>query len=101
MCLLGLSLLESFPHVSSTSSKGSRRIDNTKLLEEAASDEESPERVDDERVQHRGLGKSKNISRKGPRNCRSLHGTPGQVGCARDDKGKSDAFIESGCWTEA
>jgi hypothetical protein len=23
---------------------------------------------------------SKNISRKGPRNCRSLHGTPGQVG---------------------
>ena len=27
---------------------------------------------------------SKNISRKGPRNCRSL-------GCARDDKGESDA----------
>jgi hypothetical protein len=27
-----------------------------------------------------------NISRKGPRNCRSLHGTPGQVGFARDDK---------------
>jgi hypothetical protein len=39
---------------------------------------------------------SKNISRKGPRNCRSLHGTPGQVDCARDDKGESDASIESG-----
>jgi hypothetical protein len=43
-----------------------------------------------------GLGarrQSKNISKKGPRNCRSL-------GCARDDKGKGDASIESGCWTE-
>jgi len=37
---------------------------------------------------------SKNISRKGPRNCRSL-------GCARDDKGESDASIESSCWTGA
>ena len=36
---------------------------------------------------------SKNISRKGPRNCRSL-------GCARDDKGEDDASLESGCWTE-
>src|SRR5450631_2857401 len=26
---------------------------------------------------------SKNISRRGPRNCRSLHGTPGQVGSPR------------------
>jgi hypothetical protein len=26
------------------------------------------------------------FSTKGPRNCRSLHGTPGQVGFARDDK---------------
>jgi hypothetical protein len=38
-----------------------------------------------------GDGLSKNISRKGPRNCRSL-------GCARDDKGESDGSIESGCW---
>ena len=30
---------------------------------------------------------SKNISRKGPLNCRSL-------GCARDDKGDDGAFIE-------
>jgi hypothetical protein len=36
---------------------------------------------------------SKNISKKGPRNCRSL-------GCARDDKGEGDASIESGYWTE-
>jgi hypothetical protein len=36
---------------------------------------------------------SKNISKKGPRNCRSL-------GFARDDKGKGDASMESGCWTE-
>jgi hypothetical protein len=28
----------------------------------------------------------KNISTKDPRNCRSLHGTPGQVGFVRDDK---------------
>ena len=32
---------------------------------------------------------SKNISRKGPRNCRSLD-------CARDDKGEGDASMESG-----
>jgi hypothetical protein len=32
---------------------------------------------------------SKNISRKGPRNCRSL-------GFARDDKGKGDLSMESG-----
>jgi hypothetical protein len=38
--------------------------------------------------------RSKNISRKGPRNRRSL-------GFARDDKGKGNGFIESGCWTEA
>ena len=31
---------------------------------------------------------AKNIPRKGPQNCRSLHGTPGQVGFARDDKEK-------------
>jgi len=31
-------------------------------------------------------GVSKNISKKGPQNRRSLHGTPGQVGYARDDK---------------
>ena len=37
---------------------------------------------------------SKNISRKGPRNRRSL-------GCARDDKGKGNGSIESSCWTEA
>jgi hypothetical protein len=36
---------------------------------------------------------TKNISRNGPRNCRSLHGTPGQVDCARDDKGESGASI--------
>ena len=36
---------------------------------------------------------SKNIPKKGPRNCRSL-------GCARDDKGEGDASMESGCWTE-
>jgi hypothetical protein len=34
------------------------------------------------------------VSRRGPRNCRSL-------GFARDDKGKSDVSMESGCWTEA
>jgi hypothetical protein len=28
---------------------------------------------------------SKNISKRGPRNCRSLHGTPGQVGFAPPD----------------
>jgi hypothetical protein len=33
---------------------------------------------------------SKNISRKGPRNCRSL-------GFARDDKGKGNRSIKSGC----
>jgi hypothetical protein len=33
---------------------------------------------------------SKNISKKGPANCRSL-------GCARDDKGEGDASMESGC----
>jgi hypothetical protein len=38
------------------------------------------------------------VSKKGPRNCRSLHGTPGQVGFARDDKGKGDISMESGCW---
>jgi len=32
---------------------------------------------------------SKNISRNGPRNCRSL-------GYARDDKGKDDASMENG-----
>ena len=37
---------------------------------------------------------SKNISTKGPQNCRSL-------GFARDHKGKSDASLEGGCWTEA
>ena len=37
---------------------------------------------------------SKNISKKGPRNCRSL-------GFARDDKGKGNGSIDSGCWTEA
>ena len=31
---------------------------------------------------------AKNIPRKGPQNCRSLHGTPGQVGFARDDEEK-------------
>ena len=36
----------------------------------------------------------KNISTRGPRNCRSL-------GYARDDKGKGNGLIESGCWTEA
>src|SRR5271163_4210824 len=36
---------------------------------------------------------SKNISRNGPRNCRSL-------GVARDDKGEGDASMESDCWTE-
>jgi hypothetical protein len=36
---------------------------------------------------------SKNISKTGPRNCRSL-------GCARDDKREGDASMESGCWTE-
>jgi hypothetical protein len=35
----------------------------------------------------------KKISKKGPRNCRSLD-------CARDDKGEGGASIESGCWTE-
>jgi hypothetical protein len=35
-----------------------------------------------------------NISRGGPRNCRSL-------GFARDDKGKGNGFIEIGCGTEA
>jgi hypothetical protein len=40
-----------------------------------------------------GYALSKNISRKGPRNCRSL-------GCARDDKGKGNASMESGCWTK-
>ncbi len=29
-----------------------------------------------------------------------LHGTPGQVGGARDDKGEGKASIESGCWTQ-
>jgi hypothetical protein len=33
---------------------------------------------------------SKNIPKKGPRNCRSL-------GFARDDKGEGDASMESGC----
>jgi hypothetical protein len=33
---------------------------------------------------------SKNVSRKGPRNCRSL-------GFARDDKGEGDFPMESGC----
>jgi hypothetical protein len=37
---------------------------------------------------------SKNISKTGPRNCRSL-------GFARDDKGEGDGSIQSGCWTEA
>jgi hypothetical protein len=36
----------------------------------------------------------KNISTKGPLNCRFL-------GFARDDKGKGNGSIESGCWTEA
>jgi hypothetical protein len=36
---------------------------------------------------------SKNISRNGPQNCRSL-------GFARDDKGKSDASMKSGGWIE-
>jgi hypothetical protein len=40
-----------------------------------------------------GYALSKNISKKGPRNCRSL-------GCARDDKGEGGASIESGCSTE-
>jgi hypothetical protein len=48
--------------------------------------------------------RTKNISRKGPRNCRSLHGTPGQVGFARDDKERvverERAVVkgEGGCW---
>jgi hypothetical protein len=33
---------------------------------------------------------SKNISKKGPQNCRSLHGTPGQVGYAPNDTGRGD-----------
>jgi hypothetical protein len=33
-------------------------------------------------------------SRKGPQNCRSL-------GFARDDKGKGNGSVESGCCTEA
>ena len=41
-----------------------------------------------------GYAPSKNISRKGPRNCRSL-------GCARDDKGEGYASIESSCLIEA
>jgi hypothetical protein len=36
---------------------------------------------------------SKNISKSGPRNCRSL-------GFARDDKGEGDASMKSGCWTK-
>jgi hypothetical protein len=36
------------------------------------------------------------VSRRGPWNCRSLHGTPGQVGFARDDKGKGSILMESG-----
>ncbi len=47
-----------------------------------------------ERVVNTTSAPSKNISRKGPRNCRSL-------GFARDDKGKGDGSIKSGCWTEA
>ena len=35
------------------------------------------------------------FSRKGPQNCRSLHGKPGQVGCARDDKGEGVASMKS------
>jgi hypothetical protein len=35
------------------------------------------------------------FSRKGPRNCRSLHGKPGLVGCARDDKGEGVASMKS------
>jgi hypothetical protein len=48
---------------------------------------------------------SKSISRKGPRNCRSLHGKPGQVGFARDDKkGRVVERVrtvvkgQGGCW---
>ncbi len=33
-----------------------------------------------------------NIPRKGPRNCRSLHGTPGQVGFAPNDKEEGRCF---------
>src|SRR6202789_3945195 len=36
---------------------------------------------------------SKNISKTSPLNRRSL-------GCARDDKGRSDTSIEIGCWIE-
>src|ERR1700730_5296838 len=32
----------------------------------------------------------KNISKKDPRNCRSLHGAPGQVGFAPNDTGRAD-----------
>jgi len=39
------------------------------------------------------VGDSVLLSRRGPRNCRSL-------GFARDDKGKGDTLMESGCWTE-
>jgi hypothetical protein len=38
--------------------------------------------------------RAKNISKKGPRNCRSL-------GRARDDKGKGDGYMEGGYWTKA
>jgi hypothetical protein len=41
-----------------------------------------------------GYARSKNISTKGPRNRRSL-------GLARDDKGKGNGSIESGCRTGA
>ena len=44
-------------------------------------------------VGQRPMKTSKNISTRGPLNCRSL-------GCARDDKGEGDASMESGCWTE-
>jgi hypothetical protein len=47
----------------------------------------------DSRLKRRDL-RSKNISKKGPRNCRSL-------GFARDDKGEDDGFIKSSRWTEA
>jgi hypothetical protein len=43
------------------------------------------------------LGPSKNIPKKVPLNCRSLHGTPGQVGFARDDKGESGCPLNSHC----
>src|SRR5580698_2514019 len=45
----------------------------------------------DAEPQIHSAARCRNISRKGPRNCRSL-------GCARDDKGDGSASISPGCW---